>query len=156
MDELRQRPPLTVVVPPPIWAVLFLTAGWAAGRWLGLEPLVDADILAGALVLAGLSVATWGRLTFARVGTEVVPVSPANRVLVTHGPFAYTRNPMYLGLLLLTGGIAIWIGTATALAAPVAYFFFVNGVSIPFEEAKMERQYTDRFRAYKARVRRWL
>ena len=141
MNELRQRPPLTVVVPPPIWAVLFLTTGWAAGRWLGLEPRVDADILAGALGLAGLSVATWGRLTFARAGTEVLPVSPANRVLVTHGPFAHTRNPMYLGLLLLTGGIAIWIGTITALAAPVVYFVFVNGISIPFEEAKMERQY---------------
>src|SRR5690606_9834392 len=100
--------------------------------------------------------ALWGRLTFARNGAEIRPASPVNSVLVTTGPFRFTRNPMYLGLFILMAGLALLIGTLSAYAAAIVFLAWVNFVSIPFEEAKMERQFGEAYRAYKRDVRRWI
>lgn len=150
------KPPITVVIPPPAWALLFVVAAWSIGWALGLAAPLEQPLPGGMLVIAGVALAVWGRLTFAKAGTEVMPASPANKVLVTGGPFRFTRNPMYCGILIITLGIALIVGTLTMLAAPIAFFLWVNFVSIPFEEAKMERQFGDAYRDYKRKVRRWI
>ena len=152
------KPPFTVVIPPPLWALLFVLLAWGMSLVAGLGPEPWLDHFGdGALVfIVGFALALWGRLTFARVGTEVRPASPTNSHLVTGGPFAFTRNPMYVGILIGVVGLTLMIGTVTMLAAPVVFFLWVNFVSVPYEEAKMERQFGDTYRAYKSRVRRWI
>ncbi len=95
-------------------------------------------------------------LTFRGAGTEVQPSSATNKALVTHGPYALTRNPMYVGMVTITLGVALLVGAPLLFAAPVLLFLLDNFVIIPFEEAKMERQFGEAFRTYKARVRRWI
>jgi protein-S-isoprenylcysteine O-methyltransferase Ste14 len=63
---------------------------------------------------------------------------------------------MYLGLTIVTLGIAIWVGSWPMLLAPVAVFATANWVHIPFEEAKMRRQFGSAFDDYTHKVRRWL
>ena len=63
---------------------------------------------------------------------------------------------MYLGLVILTLGIAIWVGAWPMFGAPVALFATTNWVHIPFEEAKMRRQFGPVYDNYVARVRRWI
>jgi protein-S-isoprenylcysteine O-methyltransferase Ste14 len=63
---------------------------------------------------------------------------------------------MYLGLILVTLGIALYFGTLPFFAVPVLLFLLVNFVFIPFEEAKMQRQHEAAYTDYRARVRRWL
>ena len=112
---------------------------------------------AGAAVIAlGLAFSAWGILTFRGVGTEVQPSSPTNKALVTYGPYALKRNPMYVGMVTITLGVALLVGAPLLFAAPVLLFLLDNFIIIPFEEAKMERQFGDAYRAYKARVRRWI
>jgi phospholipid methyltransferase len=98
----------------------------------------------------------WAILLFRREGTEVEPTSPTNRKLVTSGPYQFTRNPMYLGLVILTLGIAIWVGAWPMFGAPVALFATANWVHIPFEEVKMRRQFGVAYDSYVASVRRWI
>lgn len=156
MTDSDPRPSFLVVIPPPIWALLFVAASVLAGRGLGLAADFQSYI-AGFLVFGiGFLIAASGRRAFARAGTEVLPVSRKNSVLVESGPFRFTRNPMYLGILIATIGVAFVIGTPAAFAAPVAFFIFVNFISIPYEERKMERQFGDAWRDYKSRVRRWI
>jgi protein-S-isoprenylcysteine O-methyltransferase Ste14 len=95
-------------LPPPIWALVYvlLTAGisWALGwpRLLGLpSPLLGVELVALASILP-----IWAIVLFKRAGTEVNPTSVANRELITSGPYQFTRNPMYLGLVIITLGIA--------------------------------------------------
>lgn len=154
-DQLP-RPTIFVIIPPPLWAVIFLVMAWLAGEALGLEPVFKSRAVGFAIFLAGFIISASGRYEFARAGTEVIPASSKNSHLVTSGIFRFTRNPMYLGILIATVGIAMTIGTLAAYAAPVVFFLFVNAVSIPYEETKMERQFGEDYRAYKARVRRWL
>ena len=63
---------------------------------------------------------------------------------------------MYLGLVTLSLGIAVWIGTWPMFMASLAIFATVNWVHIPFEEAKMRRQFGAAYDDYVARVRRWM
>ncbi len=145
-------------LPPPIWAVIFVAlcaaASWGLG-WPGLSgfPLAPVGV---ALVVLGFVPPIWAVILFRREGTEINPTSAANRKLVTAGPFSFTRNPMYLGLLIETLGIAVWVGAWPMLAAPIAVFATCNWVHIPFEEAKMRRQFETAFDDYARRVRRWL
>ena len=106
--------------------------------------------------LSGLLLSGWGERTFAWEGTDILPASPTNKKLVTRGPFRYTRNPMYLGLVLMAFGFAFYFGTLPFYAVPVLLFLLCNFVFIPFEEAKMQRQFTHQYTDYLRLVRRWL
>ena len=145
-------------LPPPLWALIYVLAamgiswglGWPKAAWLHSPPLGIA------LVILGAAAPIWAVTLFRREATELNPISPTNRKLVTGGPFRFTRNPMYLGLVIVTLGIAVWVGSWPMFLAPLASFATSNWVHIPFEEAKMRRQFGEAFDAYTGRVRRWL
>ena len=88
--------------------------------------------------------------------TEINPTSPTNRELITLGAYRFTRNPMYLGLVIVTLGIAVWVGAWPMSLAPIAIFATANWVHIPYEEAKMRRQFGATYDGYVGRVRRWV
>ena len=98
----------------------------------------------------------WAFVLFHRESTEIYPTSPTNRKLITSGPYQFTRNPMYLGLVILTLGVALWVGAWPMFIAPVAIFATANWVHVPFEEAKMRRQFGATYEDYVERVRRWV
>ena len=144
-------------LPPPLWALLFVLVcagvSWMLG-WPHL-PGLPQPWVGLALVVLGAAPPVWAVLMFRRERTEINPTSPANAKLVTGGPYRFTRNPMYLGLVVLTLGIAVWVGGWPMFVAPLAVFATANWVHIPFEEAKMRRQFATEFDAYVRQVRRW-
>lgn len=156
MSQDLPKPSILVIIPPPVWALAFVLAAWLAGRAAGLAAPLQFPLFGWAVFVVGFLISASGRRAFAKAGTEVIPASKKNSALVIAGPFHYTRNPMYLGILVATAGLALVIGTVAAFAAPIMFFLFVNFISIPYEEDKMERQFGDEYRAYKARVRRWI
>jgi protein-S-isoprenylcysteine O-methyltransferase Ste14 len=131
-----------------------LGAELASGLADGSRPAASAagNSLSGAC----LCPTSWAFILFRREDTEINPTSLANRKLVTRGPYQFTRNPMYLGLVTLSLGIAVWIGAWPMFMAPLATFATVNWVHIPFEEAKMRRQFGAAYDDYVAQVRRWV
>jgi hypothetical protein len=108
-----------------------LVFGWSNVPGLPFAPLGIS------LVAISWILPVWAIMLFRREGTEVEPTSPTNRKLITSGPYQFTRNPMYLGLVILTLGIAIWVGAWPMFGAPIALFATANWVHIPFEEVKM-------------------
>ena len=135
-------------LPPPIWALVFLIAAaisWLLG-WRRVAPLSLAPLGIALFVVAWI-LPVWAILLFRREGTEVNPTSFSNRKLVTTGPYRFTRNPMYLGLVIVTLGIAIWVGAWPMFIAPIAVFA---------TEAKMRRQFAATYDDYVGRVRRWV
>jgi len=146
------------ILPPPLWALLLLTAFYYLSEFPGLQDLpLWRHKPAGLIVVAlGLTPPMVSIAQFFTVGTQVHPTSKTNNKLVTSGFFALTRNPMYLGLIVFSLGVAIWFGRPLMYLAPLLVFAIANWVFIPFEEAKMRRQFGDAFDAYTGRVRRWL
>jgi protein-S-isoprenylcysteine O-methyltransferase Ste14 len=76
--------------------------------------------------------------------------------LVTQCPYNYSRNPIYLGFLLITVGTAIVLSSLTAFLAPVIFYLAVNRVVIPFEEKKLQRIFGIDYEEYKRAVQRWM
>jgi protein-S-isoprenylcysteine O-methyltransferase Ste14 len=146
--------------PPPILFVGGLLIGWALDRyWLPLPqsrfegPIVRSIGLG--LLVVGVGVIAWGVLTFLRGRTAIIPSRSASR-LVTHGPYRYTRNPMYTGLTLAYLGVAILMNSAWPLILlPVVIGLLVRLV-ISREEAYLRDAFGAEYDAYRARVRRWL
>jgi protein-S-isoprenylcysteine O-methyltransferase Ste14 len=94
-------------------------------------------------------------VTFGMEGTPILPLAPA-RTVVTTGPYRYSRNPIYLGLAIVYGGVTLLLNTLWALlllpVALVLLYFLV----IQAEEKHMRERFGETYEAYRRRVRRWL
>ena len=145
-------------LPPPLWAIVLLTAFYFLSEVPALQALPEwrhrqAGIV---LIMLGLIMPLSAIAHFLAAGTQVLPTSEVNNRLIVRGLYRFTRNPMYLGLVIASFGAALWFGRPLMFLAPVLLFAIANWIFIPFEEAKMARQFGDEFDAYKARVRRWI
>lgn len=112
--------------------------------------------IAGYVLFAvGAIIAGWGLVLFSRAKTTTVPGKLSGK-LVTWGPYRFTRNPMYVGLILAylgEAGLLKQIWPVVLLPLTVAY---LNWTVIPVEEAKLEEGFPDEYGKYRLRVRRWL
>ncbi|HSC17305.1 MAG TPA: isoprenylcysteine carboxylmethyltransferase family protein [Rhizomicrobium sp.] len=147
-----------VKVPPPIWGLIYLLVAAALSALYPWRALIDLRLpwLGVALIVAGFALSFSAFGLFRRRGTEIEPTSEKNTLLVIEGPFRFTRNPMYLGLVIFTLGIAFCVGSLPMFAVPVLIFATANWVHIPFEQAKMRRQFGAAYDDYARAVRRWL
>jgi len=106
-------------------------------------------------IAAGFSLMLWAWALFRRVGTPIRPTERA-ATLVRSGPFRVSRNPMYLGMLLMLAGVAAWVGSFPMLLPPISFLAIVSAVFIPHEEARLREIFGDDYASYARRVRRWL
>ena len=147
-----------VKLPPPVWAFFYLVVAGAVSWAYPWRKLIDLRIiwLGVALIVIALALTAWAISLFRIEGTEINPTSETNKALIIRGPFRFTRNPLYLALSVLTLGIAFVVGSLPMFAVPVLVFMTANWVHIPFEEAKMCRQFGAEFDTYTSQVRRWI
>jgi protein-S-isoprenylcysteine O-methyltransferase Ste14 len=76
--------------------------------------------------------------------------------LVTENIYQYSRNPMYVGTIFVLIGIGIFTGSYLSFIFPVLFWIVMNYSNIPFEEAKMEKEFGKKFQEYKNQTRRWI
>ena len=114
-------------------------------------------IAGGLIALAGGLIDVTGVVTFLRARTSVNPMRPAKAsAVVSEGIFGLTRNPMYLGLVLVLTGWFVYLGVLSAIAGPISFVLYVHRFQILPEERALAAKFGDEYRAYLARVRRWL
>jgi protein-S-isoprenylcysteine O-methyltransferase Ste14 len=150
---------MTVVsrmLPPRLFVILAMAGclvGWLlpVHRWIDLP----ASLSGGVLVVAGLALSVAGSRIFDRVGANIKTFD-APTALVTDGLFARSRNPMYLGFTAALLGVAIVVGTVSALLGPVVFFLAAQLHYIPFEERRMAATFGPAYHEYTKRVRRWI
>jgi protein-S-isoprenylcysteine O-methyltransferase Ste14 len=148
---------------PPFLFVVALLLGFVADHLLPLPfPLSRSGpahwisaAIAACLIFIGIGVFAAGIRNFSSAGTPVQGTKPS-RALVTTGIHGWSRNPIYLGMFLIYGGIGLvvrspWILILMPLLAITMRFGVVER-----EEAYLEWRFGDAYRDYKARVRRWL
>lgn len=154
----RADTPNVIVLPPLIFlGSLALAALLEAILPLPLLPLAPALGYGwGALlVLGGLILLLLGARRFRAAGTNIPPTLPATALVVT-GPYRWTRNPLYLAMILVYLGLGVVaLSLWTLLLAVPLVLLLTYGVIIR-EEAYLERKFGGDYRAYRARVRRWI
>jgi protein-S-isoprenylcysteine O-methyltransferase Ste14 len=140
---------------PPRLFLLYGAAGAALHFLLPQPAPLRLPWLGAAVALAGLAIAVWGRRTFAKAGTTVKPFERSH-LLVTSGPYRFTRNPMYLGLVSLLVGLALALGTPAPWAAALLLALVLHFRFIKNEERALAVSLGEPYRVYRRRVRRWI
>ncbi|GAB5347932.1 methyltransferase family protein [Alteriqipengyuania sp. 357] len=143
--------------PPPVIVLGSLLLGFAADRLLGLAPIELVVLRPIGVVIAALGLAILGSgLTgFLRAGTDPEPWK-RDTALVTSGLYRITRNPMYLGMVMVQLGIALFARNIGALASVPLAIVLVDRFVIAREEPHLLATFGDQYRGYCKRVRRWL
>ncbi|MGR3593736.1 MAG: methyltransferase family protein [Limimaricola soesokkakensis] len=142
---------------PPAWTFYGLLSAWGLSHvepaWLGFGPYHVA--LGGIVFLVGLGLMLWASATMLRHRTQVMPRQEA-AALVTDGPFRFSRNPIYLGdLLLLASGALVFDAPLALLLVPVLAAILQRRFIRP-EETMLRRGFGAAFEDWAARTRRWL
>ena len=146
-------------LPPPLVALCVGLLMWLAAHLTESVPLPFGVRVALAVVLAcaGLGIAITGVVQFRRARTTTNPLHPeAASSLVRDGIFRFTRNPMYLGLLLILLGWAAYLASLLALVLAPLFLFYMDRFQIGPEERALSERFGREFDAYAAQVRRWL
>lgn len=143
---------------PPVWLAGFAALVWlwaAAGLPGTALPAPWLRALAVALVAGGVGLMGMAVLAFARARTTVVPHRVPS-ALVDSGIYRLSRNPIYLGDVLVLIGWALWLGALGALVLVPGLVYVLHQRFILPEEARMAARFGEAYRAFAARTRRWL
>ncbi len=148
-----------VYFPPPFLFVIGFGTGLLLSRWWPL-PLLSSHhplslVLAWLMVGGGLGLVAWALLTFRRARTGILPFHPAS-ALLSGGPYAFSRNPMYVALGFVYAGLALWMNTLWPLALLPGVLYVLWLTVIRREEQYLTRAFGAEYAAYQQRVRRWL
>lgn len=155
MSERADNP--GVRVPPPLFFALAVVVGWLLNRQWPLP--VGGD--GARVVIAWLLVAAWVWLmgssirSFWQRHTSMLPFRPAT-TMVIEGPYRFTRNPMYVGLALLTVALGLLLNTWGPMVLLVPAMLAVQRLVIAREERYLRRRFGAEYDAYTRRVRRWI
>lgn len=144
-------------LPPPLLWLACWAAQWELSVHLPIAGLhLPAVLWTGRVLLAvGIIVSCSSLGLFARARTTVIPHGRPSAFVVT-GPYRFSRNPMYLGGVLLLLGTAAILGAAIAFVFPFLFAAVLTVVHIPPEEKALEARFGEEYVSYKRRVRRWI
>ena len=150
---------LELKLPPVAVTALFAVAMWGIARVMPPQPLPQVvTFVAAALFTIGSGiVGIAGVAAFHRAGTTVNPLQPENSsTLVVDGVYRYTRNPMYLALLMLLFAWGIALSNPYSMLAAWTFIPYMNRFQIRPEERAMTQRFGAEYLRYAARVRRWI
>jgi protein-S-isoprenylcysteine O-methyltransferase Ste14 len=151
---------LELKIPPPLVAATLAGGMVAAALWLPpVLPLPHGVRLGGALALAGVGACfdVAGLLAFNKAKTTVNPLRPDRATqVVSTGVYRITRNPMYLGMVLILLGLALYLASPWAVLGPLGFVAFITRYQIQPEERVLTAHFGAPYTAYCAQVRRWL
>jgi protein-S-isoprenylcysteine O-methyltransferase Ste14 len=153
---MSQDKPGVVILPPLLYAAA-LAAGLLLHLLMPRQPLTPwvARPLGMMLLIASGALARWGEKTMRRAGTNVSPNEPT-LTIVGDGPFRFTRNPLYVSMTGLYLGVTLLVDALWPLLLLVPLVLVAHYGIIRREERYLEAKFGETYRAYNARVRRWL
>ena len=167
---MAERDSSGVKFPPPLIYMLGLLAGYLFERWLPFAIAITvrpgvhttnfwfapaARVAGWALLALGLAIGFVSVGLFRRAGTSPNPFRPVTAI-VTSGIYRITRNPMYLGMVVIYVGISLLIRSAWALVLLPPVVLLVDRLVIAKEEKYLAGKFGEPYLAYKRRVRRWI
>jgi protein-S-isoprenylcysteine O-methyltransferase Ste14 len=149
---------LELKIPPAVVLIVVGCGMWAVAKVGPPLASVPAGAVVGVfLMIAGLALDIAAALTFRRARTTFNPFRPeATTALVSTGVFGISRNPMYLGMLIMLLGWAVYLPSLAALFGPVAFVLYISRFQIVPEERALTSLFGAGFAEYKSRVRRWV
>lgn len=161
VQEGDKRDGAAVRFPPPLIPVFTVVSGVALGFFwplgVGVELPTPGRYWVGGFIVAAsiLALGLLPFLMFRASGQSVIPWTETPQILV-RGPYRFTRNPMYLQMVLVCIGFAVILASGWVLVLTPICALLLNRLAIKPEEEYLEKKFGDSYRAYKNQVRRWI
>ena len=157
MAKEQDCPNISPRVHPPVVALMFIVLAYFLGRFAPLPFAAPATLryVGLALTFAGFLCGIAAFLEFRRARTTLDPHG-SSKQLVTSGVYGFTRNPIYLGFLLMVIGLPLNSGLYWGILLAPFYIFMMNHLVIQHEEQYLEKKFGKSYSSYTARVRRWV
>ena len=144
-------------IPPPLVALTFrFLINYTKNIFPKIE-IRNESIFGSFMIITGLIIILSAIILFKKYQTTISPINPSNATkLITDGVYKFSRNPMYLGLLLVLFGISIILNPTGGLFLMPLFILYLNLFQIIPEENAMVDLFEDEFLEYKKNVRRWI
>ncbi len=149
---------LELKIPPVVVALICIAINYLGRhqQWAMFRQYKQFDAWVIIPLLLGMGIALWGVLEFRRARTTVNPHTPERASsIVSSGIFRYTRNPMYLGIVLVLIAVTVYLGSFVGVFSTILFMLYINRFQIVPEEREMERLFGSDYAQYKQKVRRW-
>jgi protein-S-isoprenylcysteine O-methyltransferase Ste14 len=157
MAKEQDHPNINRNIHPPVVALLFIAIAYFLGRYIPLPFTVPPllRIIGFAMTLIGFLLGIGAFIEFRKAHTTLDPHGSAKQ-LVTSGVYGFTRNPIYLGFLLMVIGLPLNSGLLWGFVVAPLFVLMMTRLVIEREENYLERKFGKSYASYTSRVRRWL
>jgi len=155
MSELQtDHPAINRNIHPPILALIFIGLALLLGWLIPIALPAFVEWIGLGLILIGLVLAFGAFNEFRKAHTTLDPHGSV-KAFVTQGIYQFTRNPIYLGFLLMVIGFPLNSGSYSGLVVAPFFMVTMNRLVIEKEEAYLEKKFGEAYTGYRSRVRRW-
>lgn len=142
---------------PPVWLALGLVLMWAIDRYVPIAdwPYQYTRVPGWIIIAAAIALTAWAALPFARSRTSIVPRRrPA--VMITHGPYRISRNPIYLADVLAMAGFGLVLASTLSLLVIPLFILVIERRFIVDEESMLHLAFGRDYEIYAGRTPRWI
>ena len=144
-------------IPPPILVLILVISNYFSSKKIDLINLPNQTLLSILMLFIGILILIIPVFNFVKSKTTIDPIKfkKVNN-LVTSGIYKYSRNPMYLGLLMVIISTSIFFLTIISITTPFIFYFWINRFQIKREEIFLTKKFGQKYITYKSKTRKWI
>ena len=144
-------------IPPPILVLILVVSNYFSSRKIDLIHLPNQDIISIIILLIGMLILINPIFKFIKSKTTIDPIKfkKVNK-LITSGIYKYSRNPMYLGLLMVVISTSIFYLNFFSITTPFLFYCWINRFQIKREEIFLTEKFGKEYMSYKTKTRTWI
>ena len=144
-------------IPPPLLVLILVISNYFSSKKIDLIILPTQNLISFIILLIGILILITPIFKFIKSKTTIDPIKfkKVNR-LITSGIYKYSRNPMYLGLLMIVMSSSIFYLNIFSITTPMLFYFWINIFQIKREEIFLTEKFGKEYLSYKNKTRRWI
>jgi len=144
-------------IPPPLLVLILVIANYFLSKKIDLIHLPNQDLISILILLIGMLILINPIFKFIKSKTTIDPIKFKKvSKLITTGIYKYSRNPMYLGLLMIVISSSIFYLNIFSITTPFFFYFWINRFQIKREEIFLTEKFGKEYLLYKTKTRRWM
>ena len=144
-------------IPPPLLVLILVISNYFSSKKIDVIPIPNQDLVSIAIFLIGILILIIPVSKFIKSKTTIDPIKfkKVNK-LVTSGIYKYSRNPMYLGLLMILISSSIFYLNIYSITTPFFFYWWITKFQIKREEIFLTDKFGKEYLSYKTKTRRWI
>ena len=144
-------------IPPPILVLILVSSNYFSSKKIDLIHLPNQDLISIIILLIGILILINPIFKFIKSKTTIDPIKfkKVNKLIIS-GIYKYSRNPMYLGLLMIVISTSIFFLNIFSITSPLLFYCWINRFQIKREEIFLTEKFGEEYMSYKIKTRRWI